>query len=241
MLIFAGNCLSISHIKYFIGLQGGFKVMPIKNTIAQHFKQKYFPSKCIAVVLAVCIMGLALSFLFRIHFGADPCSNMNQGLSSCFHMSFGNWQLLFNTVLFCITIYFDHTQIGVGTLANMVLVGYSADFCGYVLDLLIPQTFWQPMSHRILVLIPALLVFIVSASFYMAVDLGTAPYDSMCFVLANHCKKLPFRVVRILWDLTAMMIGIVTGGGFGVVTLLMAFALGPAISQVQEIVKQIWK
>lgn len=215
--------------------------MSTKNAILQHFQQKYFLSKCIAVILAVCIMGLSLSFLFRINFGADPCSNMNRGLSACFHMTFGNWQLLFNAILFCFTLFFDRSKIGVGTLANMVLVGYSADFCGYILDLLIPRTFWQPMSHRILIMIPALIVFIISASFYMAVDLGTAPYDSMCFIISDRCKKIPFRIVRILWDLSAMTIGLITGGGFGIITLLMAFGLGPAISWIQGIVQKIWK
>lgn len=215
--------------------------MNLKQAVTDHFRQKYFVSKCVAVVLAVCMMGLALSFLFRINFGADPCSNMNRGLSSCLHMTFGNWQLLFNLLLFCVTVYFDPGKIGVGTLANMVLVGYSADFCGYILDLLIPQTFWQPMSHRILVLIPALLVFLVSASFYMAVDLGTAPYDAMCFILSDRLPKVSFRIVRILWDCTAMIIGLITGGGFGIVTLLMAFCLGPAISWIQGIVQKIWR
>lgn len=215
--------------------------MNLKQAVTNHFRQKYFVSKCIAVVLAVCMMGLALSFLFRISFGADPCSNMNRGLSSCLHMTFGNWQLIFNLLLFCVTVYFDPGKIGVGTLANMVLVGYSADFCGYILDLLIPQAFWQPMSHRVLILIPALLVFLVSASFYMAVDLGTAPYDAMCFILSDHLPGVSFRIVRILWDCTAMIIGLVTGGGFGIVTLLMAFCLGPAISWIQEIVQKIWK
>ena len=214
--------------------------MPIKNAIAQHFKQKYFSSKCIAVILAVLIMGLALAFLFRIDLGTDPCSCMNRGLSSLLHISFGNCQLLFNAILFCIIIYFDHSQIGVGTLANMILVGYSADFFGYILDLWIPQSFWQPMSHKILVLLPALFVFILSAAFYMAVELGTAPYDATGFVISTHCKKIPFRIIRMIWDLAAMAIGIITGGSFGIVTLLMAFTLGPAISRVQGIVKQIW-
>ena len=217
------------------------KITDLKNGITNHFRQKYFPSKCIAVILAVCMMGFAISFLLRIHFGADPCSNMNQGLSAIFHMSFGNWQLLFNSILFCITVFFDPHKIGVGTLANMVLVGYSADFCGYILDQLIPQTFWQPMSHRILILIPALLLFIISASFYMAVDLGTAPYDAICFILSDHLPNIPFRVIRIVWDSIAMVIGLVTGGGFGIVTLIMAFCLGPAISAVQGMVTKIWK
>lgn len=215
--------------------------MNLKQAVTNHFRQKYFISKCMAVILAVCMMGAALSFLFRINFGADPFSNMNRGISSGLNMTFGNWQLIFNLFLFGVTIFFDPGKIGVGTLANMVLVGYSNDLCGYVLDQLIPQMFWQSMSHRILVLIPALMVFLVSAAFYMAVDLGTAPYDAMAFILADHFSKIPFRAVRIVWDCTAMTIGLITGGGFGIITLLIAFCLGPVISEIQGVARKIWK
>lgn len=215
--------------------------MAIKNDIVGHFKQDYFVSKCISVIIAVCLMGMCVAFMLRINMGADPCSNMNTGISSCLNMSFGNWQLLFNTVLFCLTIYFDRSKIGVGSLANMILVGYSADFTGYILDIAIPQSFWTVMSNRILLLIPILILFIISAAFYMAVDLGSSPYDAFAFILAERFKNvLPFRAVRIIYDIVAMIIGIITGGGFGIVTLVIAFALGPAIAEIQKVVQKIW-
>ena len=61
------------------------------------------------------------------------------------------------------------------------------------------------------------------------------------FAAAKRLPNIPFRVIRIVWDSIAMVIGLVTGGGFGIVTLIMAFCLGPAISAVQGMVTKIWK
>lgn len=186
------------------------------------------------VLLAVFMMGFSLSFLIRVNFGTDPCSAMNLGIARHLHLSFGNWQVLLNLILFLIVIAFDRSQIGWGTLANMILIGYTVDFFRWLFDLFLPDNAFGSLSVRILVLIPALFLFIVAAAVYMAVELGTAPYDAIVFIISNKFKKIPFRLIRITWDMTACLIGFLLGSTIGVVTLMMAFLLGPVIAWVKE-------
>ena len=47
----------------------------------------------------------------------------------------GSAELLINAVMFCLVLWQDPHRIGLGTLANMVLVGYTADFFGWVFRL----------------------------------------------------------------------------------------------------------
>lgn len=190
--------------------------------------------KIFSVIMAVILMGLSLSFLIRLNFGTDPCSAMNLGISRQVHLSFGTWQVLFNLVLFLLVIKYDPSQIGWGTLSNMLLVGYSADFFKWLFDLILPADAFTALSIRIIVLIPSLLLFIVSAAVYMAVELGSAPYDAIVFIIASKLKKVPFRLVRILWDMTACLIGFLLGSTIGIVTVMMAFLLGPVITAVKE-------
>ena len=56
------------------------------------------------------------------------------------------------------------------------------------------------MGVRIAVLIPALILFILAASFYMDVDMGTAPYDAVSFIISTHLPNVSFRVIRIVYD-----------------------------------------
>lgn len=190
--------------------------------------------RILIVLAAVIFMGFSLSFLIRLNFGTDPCSAMNLGLSRKLGISFGSWQVLFNALLFIFVILFDRSQIGWGTLANMLLVGYCADFFRWLFDFILPQNAFSTLGVRIVVLIPALLVFIVSAAVYMAVDLGSAPYDAVVFILASKLKKIPFRGVRMAWDITACIIGFLMGSTIGIVTVALAFLLGPVISWVKE-------
>lgn len=187
-----------------------------------------------AVLLAVITMGLTLSFLIRVDLGTDPCTTLNLGVANQLGISFGTWQVIFNALLFIIVILYDRSQIGWGTLANMLLIGYSADFFTWLFDKFIPADFFNNLAVRIIVLIPTLIIFIIAAAVYMAVELGAAPYDATVFIIASKVKKIPFRFVRMAWDIAAALIGFLLGSTIGVVTVVMAFALGPVISLAKE-------
>lgn len=72
----------------------------------------------------------------------------------------------------------------------MVLVGYTADFFGWVFRLC-GITAPAGGAARFVFMVAAIAVFVVAASLYMTADLGTAPYDAMSFVLATTLPHLP--------------------------------------------------
>ena len=85
-----------------------------------------------------------------------------------------------------------------------------------------------------LVLLPALLIFLSGASAYLCADLGGSPYDVLPFIIADRLKRIPFKAVRIAWDTAFLVLGLFLGGPIGIVTILIAFFLGPAISWFQK-------
>ena len=62
----------------------------------------------------------------------------------------------------------------------------------------------------------------------------SAPYDAIPFLIVKAQKKVPFRVVRMVFDFTVIVIAWVFGAKIGLVTILMGFTLGPVISWVGE-------
>ena len=86
-----------------------------------------------------------------------------------------------------------------------------------------PVGLFDSMAVRILVLIPALAIFVV-ALVYMDVKLGTAPYDAIAFIIAKWVPKVPFRLVRMAFDFTHRDC-ILFGGKIGIVTILMGLPL----------------
>lgn len=206
----------------------------MKEFIRGMYDKPNFGRRLAAVILAVITMGFALSWLKLVDLGVDPCTNMHLAISERIGMSLGNWQALFNTLLFLIVIFKGKEYIGFGTLANMFLVGYSIDFFSWLWDMLLPEGLFASMAVRIGVLIPALAVFVVAAGVYMDVELGTAPYDAIPLILAKSQDKIPFRWIRMAYDFIIIIIGALLGAKAGIVTILMGFTLGPVIALVGE-------
>lgn len=189
--------------------------------------------KMILVVISVIIMGCCMSFLNQTNMGTDAFTTLNLGIAEKVGMSLGTVQAIFNSVLLVMVFFMDKSQIGWGTIANMFLVGYSFDFFTWLNSLWIPQEIYNSMVARVLIMIPSLLLFILMAAIYMAMQLGTAPYDAPSFIISTKLPKVPFRVIRILWDVMVCIIGILFGSKPGIVTLIMAFTLGPVITWVK--------
>lgn len=196
--------------------------------------------RLVLVVIAVIIMGFCLSFLNKTNFGTDPCTLFNLGLSNKLRLSLGNTQALLNCLLFLLIIMFDRSQIGWGTLANMFLVGYSFDFFTWLNGLWIPDEIYASMAVRIGITIPMLFIFVMAAAVYMAVQLGTAPYDAIAFIVSKKLPKVPFKAIRMTWDISITILGGLLGSSIGVVTIVMAFALGPVISWIRVNVVEKW-
>ena len=186
----------------------------------------------IALVCAiVClVIGVAVGVLFP--------EGLIQQSNDKAPISIGNWQALFNTVLLIFVIIFGGRNLGFGTLANMFLVGYSIDFFSWIWAKVLPADLFTSMGVRIAVLIPALVLFILAASFYMDVDMGTAPYDAVSFIISTHLPNVSFRVIRIVYDFVVTAIAVLLGGKLGIVTVLMVITLGPVIEWLGNIMKQ---
>lgn len=199
------------------------------------YQKDHFVKRLILVLIAVILMGFSLSFLVLVDLGTDPCTLMNLTISEKLHMSLGNWQALLNCILFVFVFLFGKDQIGFGTLANMFLVGYSLDFFSFVWQKTgIADYFVSPMV-RYIVFPFALLFFVFVAALYMDVELGTSPYDAMPFIISKKMTKIPFRVLRIGYDLLVIMIAWAFGGRVQIVTVLMALLLGPVITYVGKL------
>ncbi len=193
-----------------------------------------FKNRMIMMLCGIMAQGLGLSILRAINLGTDPCSCLTQGVTNFVPLSFGTCQLLCHLVTFVFVIRYDLGMIGFGTIGNMCFLGYISDFFQWIWSLLLPAGFFEVVINRYLLLIPSLAVFLLGAAAYMCAGLGSSPYDALPFIISGHVRRLPFKIVRMLWDISFMAAGFVLGGDVGIVTILVAFFLGPIITGVQK-------
>ena len=218
-----------------------------KDFFTHIYRRKNFVPRLLLVLFAVILMGFCLSWLVLCDMGTDPCTMMNLAISDKLGMAIGDWQALMNIVLLIFVIIFGGRNLGFGTLANMFLVGYSLQFFSWLWGIVLPWCCnrWRFHFHdsAICVLFPSLICFIFAAALYMDVDLGTAPYDAVPYIIWNALKKktssIPFRFVRMGFDIFVVIIALIFGGKLGVVTVLMAFVLGPVIEFVGTMLQKV--
>ncbi len=185
--------------------------------------------------MAVFGMGFSISFLILCNLGTDTCTFMNRNVAAKIGTTFGNWQLIFNIFFLILVIIFRRDLIGIGTIFNMVLIAYYADFFCWIWGKVIPDNvFTEPLSRGIIFVL-ALAGFIISAAIYMNTRVGIAPYDAIPVMFNDIFKKLPFFICRIIIDFSCIFVGMAVGGKPAIGNFLMALLLGPAIAIVGKI------
>ena len=212
------------------------------------FRVRNFWKKLACVAAAIVLMGFNLSFLIEAGWGTDPCSFMNINIASKIGWTLGNWQLTLNLVMLLFTLAFGPEMIGAGTVLNMVLIGYTADFfcwvwlkCGLHKLIASPDCF--PL--RVAVFVLSLFFFVITAAIYMNCDMGLSPYDAAIKIIGGWLKRIPYFAIRIAYDLLAVAIGLAAGlrSGGGVQgsllgSVIMALSIGPAITAVGSFMKK---
>lgn len=222
----------------------------LKDFLKGMYDKPHIMKRIVFCVISVCIMGFCVSWFDSLGWGTDPCSVMNIAIAKKLGLLLGTWQALFNVLLFVIVIWKDKTQIGFGTVFNMFLVGYAYDVTNWardkwIPDMVFPKIIWTKdgfdagdFAVNMVAMLVILAIFVFFVGVYMSVELGTAPYDAIPFIIADSQEKLSFRTVRIIWDVSVTVIGFLAGGVVGVVTVIMAFTIGPVAAFVEKRIKK---
>ncbi len=215
------------------------------------FKQFMVPNfaKRLAFMLpAVILMGVFVSILVEIGWGTDPASFMNLNIASALGWGLGNTEVLVYRLMLVFTIIFGAQMIGFGTLANMILIGYVVDLCRWIWRNIGFAAFIYESSTpiRIIIFAVTLLLFVIVASIYINAQMGVAPYDAMPQIISGWIPRIPFFIIRILFDLTAVLIGVIAGKlnpegiqGSAIGSIIMSLLLGPVISLISTPLKKV--
>ena len=198
------------------------------------FCQPHMGRRIPVLLVSVILMGMCVAFFEKLQVGTDPSTVLNLAVArNVLHwQNLGTWQLIFNLILLAIILLLREGRfIGLGSLANMVLVGYSRDFFKPVVEWLLPGE-GHALLVRMGVFVPTTLLFLVAVAFYMVVELGTAPYDAVPQIIASRIKRVNFTVIRIGYDTLMTVIGCLLGGYAGLFTVAACLFLGPVITAI---------
>ncbi|WP_434612003.1 YczE/YyaS/YitT family protein [Arthrobacter sp. A5] len=163
--------------------------------------------------------GMAIALMIRGNIGASPWDVFGQGVSRSTGLSFGLCTIIVSAGVLLLWIPLRQ-RLGMGTIANAVLVGAFADL-GLAF---IPQP--GHLVLQALMFMAGLFLLALATALYIGAGLGPGPRDGLMTGLVRVTGR-PVWLIRTGIELIVVVIGFFLGGVVGVGTVAFAAAVGP--------------
>jgi uncharacterized membrane protein YczE len=168
------------------------------------------------------LYGVSMACMVESGLGLNPWDVLHQGLSKVTGISFGWVVILLGIPIMLVWIPLRQRP-GVGTLANLVVIGLVVDRA----LALLPSG--GTMPARIGYLVGGILLNAVATALYIGSRLGPGPRDGLMTGIVARFPRLSIRVVRTVLEVTVLGVGFLLGGTAGIGTVAYALAIGPLV------------
>ncbi len=178
--------------------------------------------------LARLVFGLALfgggtGLILRSELGNPPWDVLHEGLSLLSDATWstvGVWSIIIAFVVLLGWIPLRQ-PLGIGTLLNAVLIGATMDATMAVIDT------GSTVGGRWGLLIGGTVLVAIGSGFYIGVHLGPGPRDGLMTGIARLGP--PIWSTRLVIEASALVIGWLLGGTFGLGTIFFVVTIGPMV------------
>lgn len=180
--------------------------------------KKPLPLRLLIFTVGMVLYSLGISLTVRSNIGFSPWDILHQGIANHTGLSFGMVSMGVGIIILIIN-GLNHERVGVGTVANVLLIGV-------LLDLILPLI---PVNHGYLTGIPMMLLGLATIGFatvfYLSTGLGAGPRDGLMLVLTRVTGR-DIALVRNAIEVCVTLLGFLLGGPVGLGTILTALTMG---------------
>ncbi|MBP2370704.1 membrane protein YczE [Pseudonocardia parietis] len=173
------------------------------------------------LVLGLVVYAISMAMIMRAGLGSMPWDVLHQGLAVHTGLSIGMLTVLTGVVVLLLWIPLRERP-GIGTVANVVVIGLTVDLALAVL----PEV--QALGGRIGLAAAGIVLNAAATAAYIGVGLGPGPRDGLMTGLAAR-TGWSVRLVRTAIEVLVVLTGWLLGGVFGVMTVAYALGVGPLI------------
>lgn len=208
--------------------------------------KKCFIAHCALATFALFINTLGLCILRLSCMGSEPFTGLCYSVQERFGVSVALCMGTVNVILLLADFIAYRESLGFGTLAGLFITGSFSDFWLWITRTVLKLDFsFSGMEHfafRLVLLAAGVGIAVVSCSFYLAAQVGMAPYDSVGYLVQKLTHgKIPFKRTRVVQDcvcvLGTFLVAAPQGTQWqiiGIGTIVMALGLGPVLTVLQE-------
>lgn len=176
------------------------------------------------LVVGLVLYGVSLAMMVLGSVGLAPWDVLHSGLIQHVPITLGQAVIVMSFVVLLLWVPLRETP-GVGTVANAVLVGLSADATLALFDA--PEG-WV---LRVALMLGGVLLCGFATALYIGAQLGRGPRDGLMTGLHRR-TGWSLRLVRTAIELTVVAVGLLLGGVAGIGTIVYALGIGPLTQQM---------
>jgi uncharacterized membrane protein YczE len=180
------------------------------------------PAQLVRLLVGLMLFGAGDGFLVGAALGNSPWTVFAEGVAVQTPVSIGTATIVVSFVLLLLWIPLGQRP-GLGTILNALVVGVAIDATLLVLPDHLPLALRAPMILAGIGLVG------VGSGLYLGAALGPGPRDGLMTGLHRRTGR-PVALVRTAIEVTAMAVGVLLGGRFGIGTLAFALLVGPAVA-----------
>jgi uncharacterized membrane protein YczE len=184
--------------------------------------------RSVSLVVGLFLFALGIVLQLQSDLGLSPWDVLSQGISDQTSLSFGTANIVIAIVVLAVAWALG-AQIGVGTVANAILIGLFID--GLTRLEPIESLAGQGIGAQIAMLAGGIVLVSLGSGFYIGAAMGAGPRDSLMIVGARR-TGVRIGIVRAAIEISVGVVGFALGGTVGIGTIAFAFGIGPAVEVV---------
>jgi uncharacterized membrane protein YczE len=178
--------------------------------------------RIVQLLVGLVSYGVAISLMVRGAVGVPPWDVLTQGLVLQTGLPFGVLTNIIGALVLLLWIPIRQKP-GVGTIANVLLVGPSIELGLAFVP--VPTELWQ----QVLLFLGGLALLSIASGLYLGARFGPGPRDGLMTGI-HHRWGFKIWWVRSAIELTVLSIGWLLGGNVGLGTLAFALLVGPMVA-----------
>ena len=187
--------------------------------------------RVIILMIGLTIAHLGVTLFILADLGSDPFNVLVQGIfrtiSGILDWSFithGRVHIVICFIIILALLVVDKSYVKIGTVLCMIFGGPIIDVFTVVLAPIFALT--DSLVFKIVMLALGCVILAYGMTIVIKSDAGTGPNDLVSVVISDKTKK-KFSIVRIVVDVSFVVVGFILGGSLGIGTIICAFCVGP--------------
>ena len=198
---------------------------------------RYTPRTITLALLGIFLVCIGVAFNNNTQLGNDPVGIIYDGLRTTFNLEqaqLGTVSNYLNIILIVVLFFIGRHYTSWGTVMYLVPYGVFVSIGSYLYPLIFTST---SLMGRSLVGITGISLYYLGISLFVAADIGVDPFSGFMLTIRDY-TGWSMRRSKITFDVGLIVVGVLLGGKFGIITILTALTTGPTIQALSTVFRK---